>query len=190
MTTVYGKLFHTFTILLVKKYLFKSYVVYVCLICIDFLVFLWISLILVKTTVSCQTAEYSTMIDQRHRNFEGQSQQFWSSVLPGHLDLPIMPPAWQHGHRWRRWRRVETDEIGDHWLEVWGGKLVKTFVNEKTEREVYSFTFWLAIQILSQILYHFPAFFSIMRWDSVYHIWCCHLVNVYELMYATATQSH
>jgi len=27
-------------------------------------------------------------MDQRLRNFEGRSQQFWSSVLSGHLDLP------------------------------------------------------------------------------------------------------
>ena len=53
MTTVSGKLFHTFTILLVKKYFLKSYLVlYVCLICIDFLVLLWISLILVQKFTS------------------------------------------------------------------------------------------------------------------------------------------
>ena len=27
------------------------------------------------------------LMDQRQRNFEGRSQQFWSSVLSGHLDL-------------------------------------------------------------------------------------------------------
>jgi len=44
----------------------------------------------IKTTVSCQTAEYSTVMDQWQRNFEGRNQQFWSSVLPGHLDLPTV----------------------------------------------------------------------------------------------------
>jgi len=29
-------------------------------------------------------------MDQRLRNFEDRSQQFWSSVLPGHLDLPTV----------------------------------------------------------------------------------------------------
>jgi len=35
-------------------------------------------------------AECSTVMDQRQRNFESWSQQFWSSVLPGHLDLPTV----------------------------------------------------------------------------------------------------
>jgi len=31
-----------------------------------------------------------TVMDQQQRNFDGRSQQFWSSVLSGHLDLPIV----------------------------------------------------------------------------------------------------
>jgi len=44
------------------------------------------------------------VMDQRQRNFEGRSQQFWSSELPGHFDLPTVGGDW---------RRVETAEIGE-----------------------------------------------------------------------------
>ena len=81
----------------------------------------------IKTTVSCQTAECSTVMDQRQRNFKGRSQQFWSSVLSGHLDLPTV-------------LTLPKLEIIDSRYGTASWWRLETFVDEKTELEVYSFS--------------------------------------------------
>jgi len=71
-------------------------------------------------------------MDQRLRNFEGRSQQFWSSVLSGHLDLPTV------GGDMLTLPKLDLERSLTRGTGRQAGEDI--YIDEKTELEVYSFS--------------------------------------------------